>query len=401
MSAQLEQESSMIDLALMSMPGDELHSTLSTLKAKHGAVAEVRFMGLPAWVINDRDLLREAFRNESEFPPADIYRMFLEPLIGKTFQTMEGKAHRIYRQLATPSFKPSVLKHFDLAYLTDLGNELIDRFIHLDEVDLTTSFTHLFPFIVISRLLGISREKEADFQRWAVGILSFAQDPSNAEVCRDEMVTYLKPIIAERRCHPGEDVISALTKVEVEGHQMSDVEIMSTLHLMFSAGATTTHDAMGNLLYGLLSSNYWAQCVGNEPLQDSAVDEVLRWESPIAMLPRTTTTLNEIVIGGKTLPPGSIVLFALCAINRDHHFLQSPEQFKPGAHDYSQTLTFGQGYRMCPGMHLAKLQLKAMLSVLLDRLPQLQLSDPADARPQGSIMRGPQTLKVDFERAGK
>lgn len=169
-----------LDFGLEAMPGAQLHTTLAALKQQYGPVQEVRFMGLPAFIVNDYELLKEHFRNEDDFPPADIYRMFLEPLIGKTFQTMEGKDHRVYRQLATPSFKPSVLKHFDLGYLKDLGNELIERFINDGSADLTTQFTHLFPFIVISRLLGIPRDSEEQFQHWAVAILSFAKNPIEA-----------------------------------------------------------------------------------------------------------------------------------------------------------------------------------------------------------------------------
>lgn len=385
-----------IDFGLEPMAGEILHRTLRQLKEQYGPVQEVRFLGMPVWLVNDQELLRAAFKNERDFPPADIYRFALEPLIGRNFQTMEGAEHRLYRQLATPTFKPSMLKHFDLAYLKDLGNELIDQFIDRDEVDLTTEFTHLFPYIVIARLLGISRDKQGQFQRWARGILSFTVDPENARVCRDELEAYLTPIVSERRLAPAEDIISALTQVSVDGKVLSDREILSTLHLMFSAGASTTHDAMGNMIVGLLTNNLWSQLKSDEASISDAIDEVLRWESPVALLPRTVATDAAVELAGVTIPQGSIVLFALCGANRDPRVFAQADKFRPGAHDYSKALTFGQGYRMCPGMHLAKLQLKAMLQVLVDRLPDIKLLSEQGAQPQGAIVRGPKELRVSL-----
>lgn len=383
-----------IDFGLEKFPGETLHTTLKTLKETHGPVCEARFLGLPAWVINDHDVLKRCFRNEEDFPPADIYRMFLEPLIGKTFQTMEHEEHRIYRQLATPSFKPSVLKHFDKSTLTELGNELIDRFIEQELVDLTRQFTHLFPFIVISRLLGIPRKNEEQFRDWAVAILSFAGAPKEAKRCLDEMVSFLNPIIEERRKIPGNDIISALTQVEVEGKKLTNTELLSTVHLMFSAGATTTHDAMGNLLYALLNGNHWQRLQQHPELIETAVEEILRWETPIALLPRTASSTHNIEVEGISIPAGSILLFALCGVNRDPALHADPDTFTLDGRDYHAVLSFGQGYRMCPGMHLAKMQLVAMLTCLLQRLPGLELQDAGSAMPCGCIMRGPRELNV-------
>jgi cytochrome P450 len=387
-----------IDFGQEPMAGEALHTTLVQLKAQNGPVQEVRFHGMPALLIYDQELLRAAFKNERDYPPADIYRFGLEPLIGRNFQTMEGAEHRLHRQLATPSFKPSVLRHFDLDYLKGLGNELIDRFIDRDEVDLAAEFTHLFPFIVISRLLGLPRDKENQFQRWALGILSFTAEPDQAIICRDELEAYLKPIVKERRLAPTEDIISALTQVNVDGKTLSDREILSTLHLMFSAGASTTHDAMGNLIYGLLTNRLWSKLKTDDGLIGEAIEEVLRWETPVALLPRTVRTDAAVDIAGVTIPAGSVVLFALCGANRDPSLFPEPDSFSPGAHDYAKTLTFGLGYRMCPGMHLARLQLKAMLQVLVDRLPDIKLIDAESALPQGSIIRGPKELRVSINR---
>jgi cytochrome P450 len=383
-----------IDFGLEKFPGAALHSALKILKETHGSVCEARFLGFPAWVINDHEVLRQCFRNEEDFPPADIYRMFLEPLIGRTFQTMEKEEHRIYRQLATPSFKPSVLKYFDHSFLTALGDELIDRFKDQAVVDLTKQFTHLFPFIVISRLLGIPRSNEEQFRDWAVAILSFAGAPKEAKRCLDEMVAYLKPIVEERRKNPGNDIISALTLVEVEAKTLTDTEILSTVHLMFSAGATTTHDAMGNLIYALLTGNHWQRLQQSPELIETAVEEILRWETPIALLPRTASGTHDIEVEGIKIPAGSILLFALCGVNRDPVLHTNPNIFTLDGRDYHNVLSFGQGYRMCPGMHLAKLQLNAMLGCLLKRLPTMELLDADKAMPRGCIMRGPSELQV-------
>lgn len=154
--------------------------------------------------------------------------------------------------------------------------------------------------------------------------------------CAAQITDYLQPIIAQRRREPRDDVVSALAMADADGHRLTDEEILAHIRLLFSAGASTTTDALGNLSYALLSERQrWERLLAEPALRGNAIEELLRWETPVAVLPR-----------------------------------------------------------LCPGMHLARRQLAVALDVLMERLPDLHLLDADAARPRGAILRGPARLPV-------
>lgn len=384
------------DFAFDEMPGVELHEYLAALRAAHGPVAPTLFLGQPAWVIVGYHTLAAAFRDGERFPPQEIYRIGLEPLIGRNFQTMTGAEHRLHRKIATPAFRPKQVSGYARERFEGIAHELIDRFADQREVDLAEVFTRLYPFIVISRLMGIPREAESAFHGWAQGMLRFMQDPERAHECSKAFGDYLAPVLEERRREPGDDVLSALIHSSEEGVSLSDDEIGSTARLLFSAGATTTHDAIGNLLYALLTQSDGWQRVRDEPeLRRSAVDELMRWEPPVSVLPRTAAA-EAIEVEGTRIPGGSIVLFGISAANRDPAVFVEPDRFDIERPVDIARMTFGPGLRQCPGMHLAFKQLGIVLDVLLERFPDLRLKDADAAVARGTAIRGPSSLPVQL-----
>ncbi len=382
-----------IDIALQTFAGDELHQYLRRLNNTKPVTA-VRFLGLPAWLITDYSTILAAFRDEESFPPADIYKMFLEPLIGQTFQTRSGADHQFYRKMATPGFRVNAIKQHEESVLSKLVNEIIDSFSQRAGVDLVTAFTQRLPYLVITRLLGIPPEAEEKFFNWAGGILSFAKDPLNAQRCSDEMSRYLAPVLDERRISPGDDIISDLLRAEVDGERFSLEELFATVKLMFSAGAATTHDALGSLIWALQTTpGAWQRIIENPAEIPLAVDELLRFESPVAILPRTSSTISDCRIADVTIPANSIVLLAIAAGNRDPKIFAEPDKFIIGR-DCTKALTFGTGQRRCPGLHLAKRQLQIAIKILIERLPNLHLLEPLASAPLGTVMRGPRSLPI-------
>ncbi len=380
-----------IDFAKALLPGKELHDYLRTQR-EAGAVVETTFAKRPAWLIVGNDELSAAFRDNAAFPAGEQYQRTIEPIQGRTFQSMDGREHHVYRKLATPAFRSRAVEAFDCEGLQPLAHEMIDRFAGNGEADLVKEFTGIFPFLVIARLLGVPRDAEYGLMRWSVGMLQL-----NKRSARD-FTEYMLPALEERRRAPREDVLSALLHSEVEGRRLTDEEVLSHIRLLFSAGAMTTHEAIGNMMYALLTHADALDAVrADDSLLDNTVEELLRWETPVAVLPRMTLTGTQ--LGGVEIPAGATALFAITAANRDPAAFADPDRFdihRPP----DIKLSFGHGgEHSCPGIHLARRSLRVATAALIERLPELQLLDETAARPSGCTVRGPKSIPVRFRPA--
>ncbi len=377
-----------VDLAREPLPGNELHAYLHSLRAR-GPVVEVTFAKRPAWLILAYDELAAAFRDEQTFPAGEQYKRTIEPIQGRMFESMDGREHHLHRKLATPAFRSRAVDNFQEEGLRPLAHELIDRFAARGEVDLVTEFTSIFPFLVIARLLGVPRDAERSLMGWALGILRLEKASARA------FTEYMLPVLEERRREPREDVLSALLQSEIDGQRLDDEEILSNIRALFAAGAMTTHEAMGNMLYALLTHPEALEALRRDPARiENAVEELLRWETPVAVLPRIT--LSGTNWGGVEIPPGATVLFGITAANRDPARFDDPDRFDiERSPDVS--LSFGHGgSHSCPGIHLARKSILTVTEVLLDRLPELRLLDEDGAHPRGATVRGPATMRVRF-----
>lgn len=382
------------DFALDPMPGAEMHDNLRRLRGQ-GPVAQVRFGGQPALLITTFDALLEGFLDVERFPPATLYKRSIAAVIGPNFQSMEGSQHRLYRRLATPAFRSRAVERFAADSLAPLAHEIIDRFAGERHLDLVAAFTRIYPFVVISRMLGVPRDGEADFHRWAWEMLSPPTvERSVSQRADADFTRYIRPTIASRRSAPREDVISELVLSEADGHRLTDEEVLSHVKLLFAAGATTTHDSLGSLIHTLLAEpGAWKSVVDDPDLRPGAIQELLRWETPVPNLPRisasTATRFHAVDV-----PPESTVLFSMASANRDPAVFEEPDRFDM-RRPQKDTLTFGRGERSCPGMHLARKSLAVALDTLAERLPDMRLrGDPLESAPSGATVRGPKTLPV-------
>jgi len=381
------------DFAVETLPGDRLHGAFHAARARH-AVTPALFGGREAVLITGHEALAEDFRDNERFPPADAYRITIEPVQGVTFQTMEDDQHRLYRRLATPAFRSRAVDAMEQNGLARIAHELVDRLPASRQVDLTTAFTHRVAFLVVSRMLGIPPDREDVFRDWAVGFLGFPRDPEHSRRCAALINEYLRPIIEDRRREQRDDVISGLVTADADGHRLSDEEILAHIRLLFSAGASTTTDALGNLLFALLSERRnWERLQAQPELRANAIEELLRWETPVCVLPRISAR-QPIEFRGVTIPASTFCLFAIAAANRDPAVFADPDRFDIERDSSRKLLSFGPGPRLCPGMHLARRQLSVALDVLMSRLPDLHLADVDAARPAGAILRGPGALPV-------
>ena len=385
------------DFGLLPAQGQELvgfHEILHRIRSTR-PVCPVRQGGQPAWVITRYDHVQEVFRNEVDFPSAVAYRAAVEEVMGTTLQCMEGEQHRVNRALVSPAFRANVVPRYVEPILRPLAHRLVDELLAAGEADLVRDYTHRYPFVVIAELLGLPRDAETDetFSRWALGLLNSSWDPQGARQVSAEFTAFLAPLLEQRRRQPGDDLVSMLVHAEVEGERLTDEEIYSFLRLLFPAGADTTYLGLGNLLYALLL--HPDAMAGVRAVPDDrrwAMEEALRWESPVALLPRICTADTQ--LGGETIPAMTPILLGISPANRDPEVFADPDRFdldrRPQGH-----LTFGFGVHFCLGAHLARTEIAVSLDVLLDRLPNLRLTD--EPRIIGAILRGPQSLPVTFD----
>lgn len=383
-----------IDLATAALPGKEFHNAMSGFRSR-SPVVEVTFLGQPAYCITSYQAVEAAFRDGDLFPAEAWYQLSSEPVMGRTFISMPPSEHRIYRKLATPAFRSRVIAGHDVKIYHRVSNELIDGFAATGQADLVAQFTRSFPLIMISRMLGLPMTQEEDFKRWALSLLNFIHDAEEGLGAAAEISAFLQPLIEERRNQPQDDVLTELVQAEVEGRRLSDEEIISHIRLLFPTGADTTYLALGNLIYALLTQeDAWEQVKSDPAARAGAIEELLRWEPPAGIIARLSCD-HEITFFGQIIPAGSVVLFGVDAANRDPEVFPEPDRYDIFRQS-GKVMTFGPGPRACPGMHLARHELRMALDVLVERLPNMQLMDHDAALPRGTMLRGPQALHVRF-----
>ena len=370
------------DLMFDRFEGDELHDYLRAARAR-GPVVPAWAAGQPCVLITTYAALREFFAAQETFPGGVVYEFTTAPHIGRTFISMDGPDHDLYRQLAMPAFRSRATARFIDNELTPLAHEIIDRFASRGHADLATEFVHVLPFWSISRKLGLPLGSEDRQRQWALDLLNFPSDPVGARRAADEVSAFLAPIVEQRRRDPLDDVISHLLQGEYGGVRFTNDEVFSHVRLLYAVGATTTSDGLSTVVRSLLTEpGLLDRARADRERLPRIVHESLRFEPPVSLLPRYAT--NAGTIAGVEIPAGTMVMCGIASANRDAAMFDQPDRFDPNRAE-SEILTFGFGSKYCPGSHLARQQMLAALDVLLDRLPGLRLVDASE--PVNGVLR--------------
>jgi cytochrome P450 len=353
--------------------------------------------GQDVFFIYRHEDITQVLRDGETFSSAHIIDLIMGPIMGEHIMLgMDDPEHRRYRAIVSTAFRQKVLAQWEQELLVDVANELIDAFAERGSADLVREFNFPFPTKVISGILGLPREDYRQFQRWTTAILSFFTKLDEAIVASQEVKEYMSVILAERRSAPREDLISELAQAELDGERLSDEEIFSFLRLLLPAGVETTYRATGNMLFSLLSNSDQLEAVRSDrELIPQAIEESLRLETPLLNITRLATKDAE--VGGALNPAGSTVMLMLAAANRDEARYPDPDNYDVLRASPKPHISFGHGPHACLGTHLARLEMRVALNLLLDRLPNLRL-DPEGDDPhiRGQVFRSPTSLPVLF-----
>jgi cytochrome P450 len=329
---------------------------------------------------------------------SSIYDQIMGPVMGRTLLELEGAEHRASRALVSPSFRTALLERWRTELVELVVHELIDRFAPRGRAELAREFTFAFPVQVIARIMGLPREDYPRFQRLSIELLNVVYDWDRGLAASAELKAYLAEILAARRHHPQDDLISMLAESEIDGARLTDDEIFAFLLLILPAGVETTYRASGNLLVALLAEPALLDALrADRALLRGAFEEALRWEPPITTVVRRA--VRDCELGGIAIPAGTTVSVSVAAANRDPARYPDPGRFDPTRKNIAH-LTFGGGPHLCLGMHLARMEGTVAVNALLERLPDLRL-DPAAPAPRvvGVAFRSPAALPVEFTAA--
>jgi cytochrome P450 len=371
----------------------DLHGILAEMRDA-GPVVAARYLGRPAWVITRHAELRTAFRDEDRFHSATIQ----EPLVGPTMQSMVGQKHRRNRGLISSAFIPSAIERLSAEIIEPLAHELLAELEKEAEFDLIARFTHRFPAAVITRMLGIPVHDEKQFLDWALELFNFPWDPTGARGAWAHFTDYLAPVLRARRADPADDLLSMLLQAELDGQKLTDAEILSFIGILYPAGSDTAFKSMGSMMLGVLTHPHVRDRALTDPDSRGAIaEEAMRWEPPVAVLPRRAN--RDFELADAPIRAGDPVIFAIASANRDERVFADPDVFDPDRARLKESLVFGHGPHFCLGAQLAREEMRIGLGAMLERFPRMELIDPTSVEMLGAILRGPRSLHVRVDPA--
>ena len=266
-------------------------------------------------------------------------------------------------------------------------------------VDFVEQLTRPLPAIVIAQMLGLPESDRVQFREWAEKILGISAigEPeliAQATEANLELVYYFKRIIQEKRREPDDSIISQLIVAEEAGDRLTAQEMYSTCSLLLNAGHLTTTSLIGSGLWLLLTHpDQLEKLRADRGLMDNAIEEMLRYESPVQFVPRFA--LEPLEFYGKKIKKNQLLLLMIAAANRDSAGNPDAEVFDI-TRDNIQHVAFGHGIHLCLGLSLARLEAKIAFTAVLDRFEELSLIDTEPPWARNPLIRGPDRLRVAY-----
>lgn len=315
---------------------------------------------------------------------------------------MDDPAHLVRRKLVNAGFTRKRVREKEPS-IARLCDALIDAVCERGECDFVRDIAAPLPMAVIGDMLGVLPEDRGMLLKWSDDLvtgLSSHLDPTAAQfqAVMDAFAAYTeftRGIITKRRAEPTDDLFSILVNAEVEGQRLTDDEIVfETLLILIGGDETTRHTLSGGTEQLLRNRDQWEQLKGDRQLLPGAIEEMLRWTSPVKNMCRTLTADTE--FHGTSLRDGEKMMLLFESANFDESVFDNPEQFdvrrEPNTH-----LAFGFGTHFCLGNQLARLELSLMTGRVLERLPDLRLAsdDVSPLRP-ANFVSGLESMPVVF-----
>jgi cytochrome P450 len=291
-----------------------------------------------------------------------------------TMMHTDPPQHTRYRRLVQPGFKPSMVRLME-AGVTDKARALVAPLPVGEVVDIVSALSIPYPLQVICELLGVDGEQWPRFYEWSEAVIPGESDRSAEERAglQAEMWEYLISVAEQRRAEPVDDLVSALATAESEGDQLSEAELAMFLIQLLVAGNETTRNLLSGGLVALAEHpEQWAALRADRSLLPGAVEELLRWTTPVISFMRTAARAT--VVRGQAIAEGDPLLLVYASANRDESvFGPDAGRFRIDRHP-NPHLSFGFGPHFCLGAALARIEARVVLGELLDRFASVEVA---------------------------
>lgn len=313
---------------------------------------------------------------------------------------MDDPEHLLRRKLVNAGFTRKRVKDRQQS-IGALCDALIDGVCERGECDFVRDLAAPLPMAVIGDMLGVLPQEREMFLRWSDDMVSFLSSTTaeqDFQVSVDAFTAYteyMTSMIAARKAEPTEDLVSVLVHAEVDGEQLADHEIVTEVLLLLIGGdETTRHTLSGGTAQLLREPEQHQRLVRDPQLLPAAIEEMLRWTSPVKNMARTVTA--DVDFHGAQLSQGEKIILLFESANFDETVFDDPESFRIDRHPNNH-MAFGFGTHFCLGNQLARLELSMMQERLLRRLPDLRLASdsPLPLRP-ANFVSGLESMPVEF-----
>ncbi|MEV5410935.1 cytochrome P450 [Thermopolyspora sp. NPDC052614] len=321
-------------------------------------------------------------------------------VVGVGMLDVEPPVHTRLRRLVSKAFTPRMVESLR-PRIRQIATGLAEAFAERGG-DVIAEVAEPLPVTVIAEMLGVPEADRRLLRPWSADMCGMYELNPPVEVQRtavraaEEFAGYVRELARARRADPGDDLISALAQVVDDGDRLTEDELIGTCVLLLNAGHEATVNATGNSWWALfrnpdqLDRLRAAVRDGDEGLVGTAVDELLRWDTPAQMFERWV--LEDITVGGVHIPRGSEVALLFGSANRDPEVFADPDRLDLGR-DPNPHISFGLGIHYCLGAPLARIELAESFTALLRAAPGLDLVAEPEWKP-GYIMRGLKALEL-------
>jgi pimeloyl-[acyl-carrier protein] synthase len=354
-------------------------------------------------------LLRDHHRFSNDSRNSDLVRMFmqmmgdrqpglLEESTARSMLFVDPPDHTRLRNLVSKAFTARVIEAMR-PHVQEVVDELIGAFREAAVVDLVSELAYPLPIRVICEMLGIPPEDHDRFREWSAELVLTLDPMITLEIIErgnraaEAFAEYFAELLAARRAHPRDDLLSALIAAEDRGQTLTEEELLSTCILLLVAGHETTVNLISNGMLALLRNPDQVQRLRHDPgLIRSAVEELLRFDSPVQLVGRTA--MQDVEIGGVRIARGHQVVGIIGAANRDPAQFAQPDRLDIGRPD-NRHLAFSGGIHFCLGAPLARVEAQIAIGTLVRSFPGLRLADEAAIERRETVtLRGLRRLPV-------
>ena len=316
---------------------------------------------------------------------------------------MDPPLHTRYRRLVNKGFTPRMVAelHDRIHTVTD---DILDVAIERGEADFVTDIAAQLPLVVIAELLGVPAQERDQMFSWSNRLVGsedpeYHVTPEDAVQAAMDLYGYASRLFAQKRVDPHTDLMSVLAQVEVDGERLSDLELELFFLLLTIAGNETTRNLVSGAMVAFFDHpEQWRRLCADRSLLPSAVEEMLRFVSPVMCFRRQTTCPVE--LSGRTVDPDQKVVFFHVSANRDDDVFADPQRFDIGRHPNPHMAFGGGGPHFCLGANLARMEIRVMFEHLLDRVPDIEQAGPPE-RLQSRFINGVKHLPVRFPAASR